>query len=338
MRQKPFRTIREQVDYLSQVKNISTEYSAHKYALIKIGYFNIVNAYKSPFVESITVNANGRTQHVYFKGTHFDHFLAVHELDNNIRKLVFSKLTKIEEEVKNIFSYLVEQKIDKDISWKNILFYNPSIPSQDVSNFINEMNKNIAKNRYNYLSHYLENYQEIPLWITTKVLSLGTFIRLLNYQNSQATEDLCSIYGILNSNGINEDKSRLISILNIFRIYRNACAHNERILFLYREKGADNNRHNQVFKEFMNNPNRYIRHSYEKIKLIDLLISLRYFLNDFEYQEFLLNIKVEFQKAREILPSTPYEKLRSMTGIKNLEDLDYLSTTQHFINYDSILS
>ena len=70
----------------------------------------------------------------------------------------------------------------------------------------------------------------------------------------------------------------LISMLHWMRKIRNACAHNERIYGVTR----DNGRVNQPYIAFLSNPKIHTRHRSQKI--IDIIIYLKYFLNDTDYK------------------------------------------------------
>lgn len=86
------------------------------------------------------------------------------------------------------------------------------------------------------------------------------------------------------------------------------------------------------FKTFLKNPKPYINNRSQR--LIDMIIYLRYFMQDIEYQDFIFHIKNEFLILQTQLNPNSFEKVRAETGIKNISVLDELSKTTKIINYN----
>lgn len=62
---KLFLTYNQQMRKLRNDKHIDCAESNHKKILIRAGYFNIVNGYKTPFISGQDANGN----HIYISGT-----------------------------------------------------------------------------------------------------------------------------------------------------------------------------------------------------------------------------------------------------------------------------
>lgn len=64
------------------------------------------------------------------------------------------------------------------------------------------------------------------------------------------------------------------------------------------------------------------------------ILYLRYFLDDREYSLLLKNIELSFSKLKEQLNVNAFDKVRSETGIKNLNILTELSNIHKTIDYN----
>ena len=92
MNDKPFKTYRQQMKHLRDVKKIDCQGSTSKQILLRNGYFNLINGYKIPFV--LKVDNNGT--HTYIGGTSIEHFEAVKHFDDELRHILLKYSTKLE--------------------------------------------------------------------------------------------------------------------------------------------------------------------------------------------------------------------------------------------------
>ena len=75
---KLFLTYNQQMRKLRNDKHIDCAGSIHKKILIRAGYFNIVNGYKTPFISGQDANGN----HIYISGTSISQLQAVKQFDD----------------------------------------------------------------------------------------------------------------------------------------------------------------------------------------------------------------------------------------------------------------
>ena len=89
---KPFLTIEEQIELLER-RGVSRT-KGERCALMREGYYSIINGYKEPFLEpAVTKDApNDR----YKGGTSFDDIFALFTFDRSLRALTFRNLIKAE--------------------------------------------------------------------------------------------------------------------------------------------------------------------------------------------------------------------------------------------------
>lgn len=337
---KPFKTLKEQCDYLNEDKCIFTDFEKHKNYLIKVGYFNIINAYKMPFVDRIQTKSDGTNKHYYMNNITFDHFLNIYEFDNSLRRKLFSTLTSLEQEIKNLYAYIIGLRNVNNKEWKSLDLYNLSKSEDEINKVIGNIEKKVnSSNNYKYLDHYKNKYGELPIWIVLKNIMLSDFIDFIKIMNPDVNMILCQIYDFtfVEDDRLKMDFKNLINYLNLIREYRNACAHNERTYHLMKTNGMGSLRSNIGFNRFVINPKRYTRNGYNYVSLIDLLVCLKYFLSHKDYNKLIIEIIDELNKLKSLIPSSPFEKVLSNIGAKSIEDLCFLANNNPTVPNYAIL-
>lgn len=321
---KKFLSLDEQIKHLNDDKKILCS-NEDKLSLLRIGYFNLVNGYKTPFTSSKDQNGN----HIYAKGTTISELIALKNFDDDLRYLLLKTVTKCEEEIKTITSYLLEKNKKPSVSWKSSKAYNASIDQSEIQKLISRIQKQIKEREdLEYVRFYKENHgAKFPMWIITKIVYFGTFIDLVECAKEEISNILCDIYGIKSQNG-NYDKKLLVGSLHWIRIFRNACAHNERIYCLH---GVGRIYDSEIRKL----GNRYKRN--KERKLFDLLIYLRYYMQVDDYKILLNKIKSMLKKLENETSQYAFDNIRGGMGIKRLEDLDTLANDGFDNNYSLLL-
>ncbi|WP_296879710.1 Abi family protein [Thomasclavelia sp.] len=324
MYDKPFKTYRQQMKHLRDNKKINCTGSKDKQILLRNGYFNLINGYKSPFI--FKTDKNG--VHTYIGGTSIKHFKAVKHFDDELRYIFLKNITKIEEEIRTLVGHKFDYTNNHGkTEWFEVESYNPNVRTQDKIKIIAKCYYQINKSKQLYVAHYLNNHNSLPTWVFIKVINFSTFIDFISISKSNVINSICRLYSIYDSDG-KININLLISMLHWMRIIRNSCAHNERIYGI----SKDNNRLNQPFNQFLKNPKAYTKHRSQH--LIDLIVYLRYFMQDVEYQNFIHQIKNQFSILQLSLNKNAFEKVRAETGIKNISVLDELARTSKFIDYN----
>lgn len=322
---KPFKTHNQQMKYLRYTKGIECNGSNHKAILIKHGYFNLINGYKTPFV--IGVDASGN--HSYIGGTTIDHFKAVKEFDDELRYILLKYITRCEEEIRTLAGHKFDYTNNYGSSeWYEIDSYNEDVSAQDKIRVIAKCYNEINQSQQPYVQHYLNEHNSVPTWIFIKVINFSTFIDYLQICKPEVINSICELYTIKDSYG-NPNPDLLISILHWMRKVRNACAHNERIYGITR----DNGRVNQPYYQFLSAPRRYTRHRSQRV--MDIIIYLKYFLCDKEFKLFIKEIKDSFSKLQHQLNPNAFDKVRAETGIRDINTLDELAGIHKPINYNN---
>lgn len=121
----------------------------------------------------------------------------------------------------------------------------------------------------------------------------------------------------------------MISMLHWMRKVRNSCAHNERIYGMKRE----NARVKRPFEIWLKGRKSYISKHYGQ-RIIDLIIYLRYFLPDNEYEMFIGEIENLLNELKSKINRNVFAQVRAELGLRDMNDLIILKSSQKEIEYN----
>ena len=315
---KFFLTYNQQMKKLRNDKNIDCQGSSHKQILVRAGYFNIVNGYKTPFVSGQDANGN----HSYIYGTSIGQLQAVKYFDDHLRSFLLRYITQVEEETRTLAGYKFDEcNSNGSIPWYDIDAYSPKKSLQEKMNVISQAYSELSKSQLDYVKFYMDNHKQIPTWIMFKVVNFSTFIELLNCSKIDVSHSLCKLYGLYDKNGLYNVKL-LIGSLHWFRRVRNSCAHNERVYCLTR-KNASHGKTGRIIEQYFSSLSRGYTQDLSQ-RIFDLLIYFKYYLPKSEYRQFIHELKKMLLELQAKIHPHAFDYVRGQMGIKNLADLDLL--------------
>lgn len=315
---KFFLTYNQQMKKLRNDKHIICEGSSHKKILIRAGYFNIVNGYKTPFVSGCDDNG----KHSYISGTSIAQLQAVKNFDDHLRSFLLRYITQIEEEIRTLVGYKFDEcNGNGAIPWYDIDAYSPNKSLQEKMSLISKAYYELSKSQLDYVKFYMENHKQIPTWIMLKVVNFSTFIDIIQYGKTNISHSLCRLYDLTDENG-HADVKLLIGSLHWMRKIRNSCAHNERVYCLTR-RHEQRGRSGRILEKYLRLlGGGYVRDLDQRI--FDLIVYFKYFLPKNEYKQFIYDLKNMLISLQSRIHSHAFEYVRGQIGIKNLSDLDKL--------------
>lgn len=316
---KNFRTYNQQMRKLRNDKHIDCHDSKHKQILVRAGYFNIINGYKTPFICGTDIDNN----HIYLPNTSLEHLYKLKKFDDSLRLFLLKYITQVEEEVRTLTGYKFDQCNDNGkISWYDTNAYSSAKPLQERMRAISSAYSELSSSKLDYVKYYMKNHTQIPTWIMIKVVNFSTFIDVLQCSKTNVTHAICKLYNMLDKNGFPNVKL-LIGSLHWLRKVRNSCAHNERVYCI--RQSHDPRKHNTG--RIIDNYIRALRPSYSQSndkQLFDLLIYFKYYLPENEYSKLISELKSMLLHLQYAISKNAFDNIRGQMGIKNLSDLDLL--------------
>lgn len=320
---KNFQTYNQQMRKLRNNKHIICNGSMHKNILVRTGYFNIINGYKTPFIRGTDSNGD----HVYLPNVSIEQIYEVKKFDDVLRLFLLKYITQVEEEVRTLVGYKFDQCNDNGkISWYDTNAYSSLKPLQERMHAISSAYSELSSSQLDYVKFYMKNHSQIPTWIMIKVVNFSTFIDVLNCSKTKVTHSICKLYDLLDENGLPNVKL-LIGSLHWMRKIRNSCAHNERIYYLHQSQNTNRNNNGRILEKYI----RLMRKTYSRDtdkRIFDLLVYFKYYLPDNEYKDMMSELQGMIVRLQQTVSASAFDNIRGQMGIKNLADLDFLKNLQ----------
>lgn len=191
-------------------------------ALRRIGYFSLITGYKDLFKNPTTKN--------YRDGTDFQDILSLYCFDEQLRELTLCYLLHIEQRMRSEISYafcaLFGEHQEAYLSVQN--YCEGAARRREIEILIQRHLRPLLDQRtdYPYIEHCKQHYRNVPLWVLMKALPFGTVSKMYALAKPQ-------IQSAVSRNIPCVNEKQLGQMLQVLTIYRNVCAHGER-LFSYR--------------------------------------------------------------------------------------------------------
>ena len=213
---KPYTTYEEQIEILNKKHLVIPDPEEVISLLKRCSYFGLITGYKHPFKDKMgNYKVHTTIRDIY----------ALYKYDMELRGLFLKYILIIENHIKSLISYhFCESYGDLETAYLNANNYDYTITKQDG------INKLISKLKYAmtdcdshpYLQHQRDNHGNIPLWVLTRVLTIGIISKMYSLLKPQTQTLISKEFPFLSE----EDLSQMIDLLSRFR---NVCAHNERL-------------------------------------------------------------------------------------------------------------
>ena len=199
-------------------------------------YYKLFNGYKEPFLDST------KSDETYLPGTKFEEIYALYLFDRELRNIFIRYILEIENNVKSVLAHEFSRKYGYD-NYLKVANFDTSIKpgerktkaqkvgeiSDLISNLQHEVARQLSKTN-SMVSHYMLNYGYIPLWVLVNTLTIGTISVFYSHLEQQDQNNIGRFFSL--------KPDELKKILQVLTLYRNACAHDER---LYNLKSMNRN-------------------------------------------------------------------------------------------------
>lgn len=225
---KDFRSLDEQIKLLSARQLIITDEEYAKSFLLTQNYYNIINGYGKFFPH------NGD---IYSNRTTFHEIAQLYNFEREIKQAFLQATIDIETHLKSSFAYrFSEQHPNAKYPYLDIKCYD-SNKTLNVIGTISRLSSKInqyKKNKNHSISHYVNSYDNVPIWVLANYLDFGELkYMLLNsmpvIQNYVASDMMLFIEDNTLSASIFPPEIMLSFVASINDI-RNICAHNNRLI------------------------------------------------------------------------------------------------------------
>lgn len=267
---KPFLTYDQQLKKLKEDKKLHiANPDLARQALTEIGYFSLIGGYKTPFINPMT--------RVY-QNTSFEDIYALFKFDQGLRELTFKYLCEIEQKARQLISYSFCNHYGEQQSfYLSPQSYNSSRKrARDVSRLISLLDYHANYNtEHAYLVHQRNVYHNVPLWVIMNALTFGQTSKFYTLLPFRMQSDVSKAYTHVNERSLE-------CYLKNLTLFRNVCAHNERLYcFRLQIDFPDTSLHQKLGIRKIGN--QYIQ---GKRDYFGLVIAFRYLLSNESFKSY----------------------------------------------------
>ena len=303
--EKEFKTIDEQIEILKLRNVLIEDYNIAYKILSKNNYYYLINGYKNLFID--------KTKNIekYLNNTKIEEIYALYKFDKDIKIIFLKHLLLLESEIDTHIAY----EFSKSYGHKNYLILDNFNNSKKIfiQKFINDINLEIEyqyKNFNKMITHYLDNYKYIPLWVLVRVLSFGKISKFYSLMKPKEQNEISRKYNLR----IKEFKVMLHNLTLI----RNICAHDEK---LYDIK-MKNRIFNTIYHKKLQIKNKNGNYQFATRDLFSIVIILKMLLGKEIFSEFYSNIIKTIEKLENQLSVIKIDKVLYKMGFpKNYRKL-----------------
>jgi abortive infection bacteriophage resistance protein len=210
---KPFISYTDQINQLKYRGLIIDNDNKAEHILQNIGYFRL-SGYWYPFLET------PKNQHKFKRGSNFDTAFKLYCFDNELRKIVFSEIIKIEIAVRTKMVHTLAEKYNPFWHMNYALFNKAAIHDEIIDYFKEIYNKSDEQ----FIKSFKKNYTDPipPSWMMLEISSFGKLSRMYsNLKSIPEKRHIANYFGL--------DENVFASWLHALVYTRNICAHNTRL-------------------------------------------------------------------------------------------------------------
>ena len=315
MEDKVFRSTTEQIEILRNRKLVITDEEKAKLILCRENYYNLINGYKDVFLKS-------QDPEEYIDGTTLDELYSLYLFDRELRSIFIKYILIIENNVKSVIAHEFSKQYGHRDYLRTENFRTPSnnesISHRDKSQYIGDVTELIAnihreiahqlKKNSTMISHYMLDFGYVPLWVLVNTLSLGTISIFYSYLKQKDQNDVARRFDLKP-----EVLSRFLSVLTIFR---NACAHDERLFSLKTVKNGQikNSLKSVTLHDMLDIPKGAAGHLHGKNDLLAVVIIFKYMLTPQYFEQFFNALEAQINELERALHSIPIENVLKQMG------------------------
>lgn len=174
-----------------------------------------------------------------------------------------------------------------------------------IQKLIAEMQQDLATatEKSKYIKHYVIKYGFVPLWVLINSITLGRLSKFFNLMNQSERVEVSKKWNIKE-----EDLRQYIKIL---AMYRNQCAHDERIYNYSTDKISISD---NIYHVKLNIPSLNGRYVYGKNDLFSLVLIFKILLPKSDFVNFSNKISGQMHSLSKKVKENRYDEIREAMG------------------------
>jgi len=302
--EKPFTTLDEQINLLTDRGVTVNNIEDAKKKLLKASYYRVINGY-AKYIQSSNVFIDGAT---------FEDIFQIYVFDKKIKNVFFQYILKTECILKSYITYIFSKNHKEKYSYlqPNNFSDEDIFATSELNLKLARVIKNKSKNRNGNIYHYITHHDYVPFWVLVNHLDFGTienFYKLMLPQEKNEVAKLFSDYFFSNYNRrIFITPEEIESFVFLIREARNVVAHDERLMGFKCRKHAKYLTvvHNDVFG---------INSNSARNNVFNLYMIMHIFLDNGEYYRLTNILDKTISKAGKQIKCIDVKKLLDTYGI-----------------------
>ncbi len=288
--------------------------------LEKNNYYNLINAFKDLFLAS-------KNPEIYITGTTFEEIYNVYIFDLSLRELFLKYILCIENEFKTHVAYVLSLDVNSGCYFSKSCYDTGSKKKKEsilkTQNMIFQIYEKNSNNPM--VSHFLDKGEIIPLWALLNIFEFGQMRSFYNILKPNLKNKVSKYYSISSSD--------LYSMLSALNMFRNVCAHGNR---LYNYKLIDDQK--QIVDTIVHSNMKINKisagglnyYSCGKKDLFSVVICFKYLLDNTDFNLFFdelnelissLSSKIKTINIEKILTNMGFSLANASTGQKNWDEI-----------------
>lgn len=218
MSKKTFKSYEELIAKLRDEKQLQIDNEENAIAILKrTSYFALISGYKEPF-------KNPAAGYKYHRGVRFTDIFLLYHLDIDLRSAFMKSILAIERHLKSLYSYYFTEMFgDDDSAYTDVNNYNYiSTNRTGIDKLVSILREASINENYAYIRHYRSKHNNVPLWVLVNALTFGNVSKMYMYAKPKLQSKISMEFEEINEHDLQ-------SLLLHITMFRNVCAHNERL-------------------------------------------------------------------------------------------------------------
>jgi abortive infection bacteriophage resistance protein len=232
--------LKDQLDLLVARGMIVSDKTACLHALGTIGYYRL-SAYWHPLRRRRLSSSGQRlVEDRFVDGADFDKVLELYEFDQNLRKVTFEQIERLEVALRFHVGHTLG-RTDPN-AHRNPDFFEPdfvlkktfsnsagSYEQSDHDRLLYNIEREMRRSSDDFVAHHKAKYAgEMPIWAATEVMSLHHILELLRGLRTKHLNEVAEGFGLFDNSGVGAGGALRNWVESILEL-RNICAHHGRV-------------------------------------------------------------------------------------------------------------